>query len=404
LGSETSCNAIIERIVLNLPTITPEMIAYSRTRYALYFISTAYALFANWLLLETGASVFYRDLALRLSRHLVLQVSIVLALITISIVIIMIPLTYYSGFWLEHHYQLSSQTFSDWLVYTGKHLALGYGVSLLTFAIFFFLVKHFPTQWPYYLAGINTPIIIIMLFIAPVVFDPIFNKFVPMPDCALKVRIQKMLERAGVKDAPVYIADKSKDTNKLNAYVTGIGGTARVVIWDNLLKKMPDNQVMAVVGHELGHYRLHHLYIGLALVLLLNFLVIPINLHLAAPFIAALPAKWHLKGLSDMAIIPVLSMVTIFGSFLAAPATNAFSRFFEHQADEYALAIYGDRQSMAQAFVTLSEQNLSEPQPPKFIEFWLFSHPPLLKRIDFALKGSASFPDLQSQPEASAPP
>jgi Zn-dependent protease with chaperone function len=380
------------------------MIAYSRTRYALYFISTAYALFANWLLLETGASAFYRDLALRLSRSLILQTSIVLALVTISTVLIMVPLTYYGGFWLEHHYHLSSQSLFDWLADTAKHIALNYGVQLLTLAIFFFLVKNFPTKWPFFLAGINTPIIIFMLFIAPVVFDPIFNKFTPMQDCSLKERIVKMLARAGVKDAPVYVADKSKQTNKLNAYVTGIGGTARVVIWDNLLKKMPDNQIMAVVGHELGHYRLYHIYIGLALALLFNFLTIPINLYLAAPFAAALPDKWHIKGLSDLAIIPAISMVAIFFSFLAAPATNAFSRLIEHQADEYALAIYGDRESMANAFVTLSEQNLSEPDPPKFIEFWLFSHPPLLKRIQFALKGSASFPHLQSQPEASTQP
>lgn len=389
---------------MHLPTITPEMIAYSRTRYALYFISTAYVLFANWLLLETGASAIYRDLALRLSRNLFLQTSIVLALVTLSILLIMAPLTYYSGFWLEHHYHLSSQSLLNWLANVAKQVALSYAISLLTFSIFFFLTKNFPFHWPVIFAAINTPIIIIMVFIAPVVFDPIFNKFTPMPECALKTRIVKMLEKAGVQNAPVLVADKSEQTNKINAYVTGIGGTARVVIWDNTLKKLPGDQVMAIVGHELGHYCLHHIYIGLAIALLINFLAVPINSHLAAPFISALPAKWHLKGLSDIAILPVLSMVTIFASFLAAPASNAFSRFIEHQADEYALAIYGNREAMAQMFITLSEQNLSEPQPPKFIEFWLFSHPPLLQRIDFALKGSANFPHLQSQPEASTPP
>ena len=206
-----------------------------------------------------------------------------------------------------------------------------------------------------------------------------------MSDSPLKARIEELAAKAGAPNAPIYVADKSKQTNKLNAYVSGLAGSTHVVIWDTTLYKLPDDQVLSIVGHELGHYYLHHVYLDFLISVAINVLLIPVNMYLARPFIARLPSRWGICGLEDFAVLPALILAISVGTFLSDPIGNAWSRTQEHEADAFSLRVTGNGPALARAFVSLSEQNLSEPDPPPLIEFWLFSHPSLKNRINFAL-------------------
>jgi Zn-dependent protease with chaperone function len=247
-------------------------------------------------------------------------------------------------------------------------------------------VAKFPRRWSIVLWLIFIPFAVATTFLEPLIIEPIFNKVQIMSDGPLKRNISRLAQAAGLPGAPVFVVDKSKQTEKINAYVTGIGSSARIVIWDNTINRLPADQVLAVVGHELGHYALGHIYWGLLMVIGGQLLILLIAQKYAAAFIARLPVSWKLQGLHDMAIIPVIMLVSTLALFVADPVINAISRYQEHQADAYGLKLTGNGPAMASCFVSLAQQNLSEPDPPKWIEWWLFSHPTLRDRIEFALR------------------
>ncbi len=378
------------------------MIAYSHIRYAMYFLSIAYSISVNWLILNLGLSVASRNFGTVLSKRLYIQILAAVLLLTVLSFLLFLPFQLFNSFWLEHMFHLSSESFSSWFLDGLKGLALRM-VGGLFIALFFLFVKKFPKRWPILIASLNAFLIVAVMYIEPNIIEPIFNKFEPMPAGSLRTQIEVLLKRADLKDAPIFLVNKSKQTNKLNAYVTGIGNSARVVIWDNTVASMPEPQVLAVIGHELGHYKLNHLYIGLALALAANFAIVPFANPLANLTLRLAPKKWKLKDMSDPAVLPLINIILVLVSFFSAPFVNAVSRRMEHQADEYSLAVYGNRNALAEAFVTLSEHNLSEPNPPKLIEFWLFSHPSLESRIKFALQGTPHFPKQLVLPAESSP-
>jgi STE24 endopeptidase len=210
-----------------------------------------------------------------------------------------------------------------------------------------------------------------------------------MAEGTLKTEISKLADQAGIGGAPIFVVDKSRQSQKLNAYVTGIGNSARIVLWDNTVNKLPQDQVLSIVAHEIGHYVLMHIYIGFAIasaVLLAGLL--PAQRY-AEKLVAKLPSSWRISGLTDPAVIPAAMMLLTVINFISDPIVNSISRHEEHQADEFGLKLTGNGPAMARTFVSLSEQNLSLPDPPFWIEFWLFSHPTLKNRIDYALNAKS---------------
>ncbi len=366
------------------PTVTPQMQRYSRTRYALYFIGTAYELVALWAVLASGLSARLRRLTVPL-RYTLFQLAGYYALLTLALLAIHLPLTIYSGYSLEHEYGLSSQSFLDW----AGDLAKGVGVDVLTTVpvlwVLYWLIKHSPRRWVLWFWGALIPIIAFGIFLAPLVVDPLFNKFTPLPPSPLRTKIEALAAKAGIPDAPIYVVDKSKQTHKTNAYVTGIGSSARIVLWDTTLARMPQDQILAVVGHEMGHYVLKHLYWGFLMTVGGLLLVLPLAQKFTEGLLKRYGPHWGVHGMTDHAATPALLLTVALFSFLLAPVTNGVSREIEHEADAYGLQVTGNGPAMARALVSLSEQNLSDPNPPAFIKFWLFSHPPLQERIDFAL-------------------
>ncbi len=360
------------------------MTRYSRTRYALYFAGTAYSLLALWGTLATGLSARLRRLVQPL-RFSFFQLTSYYALLTLVLLVVHAPLTWYSGYYLEHAYGLSSQSAGAWM----GDLAKGVGVDVATTVPIlwglFWLIQRSPRRWALWFWGALIPLIAFGIFAAPLVVDPLFNTFTLMPPGPLKTQIEALAAKAGIPDAPVYVVDKSKQTHSTNAYVTGIGSSARIVLWDTTLQRMPPDQILAVVAHEMGHYVLKHLYWGFLMSVGGLLLLLPLAQKFVEGLVARFDPRWGVHGLTDYAATPALLLTVSLFIFLLAPITNGVSRAVEHQADAYGLAVAGNRPAMARAFVSLSEQNLSDPNPPAFIKFWLFTHPPLQERINFAL-------------------
>ena len=367
------------------PVVTPQMKRYSDIGYALYFVGTAYTLLALWLVLASGWSARLRRWSQPL-HYSFLRLLGYYALLAATLLALHSPLTFYSGYWLPHTYGLSSESFGGWLGDVLKSVGVSIATTVPILWLLFWLIARFPRRWSVWFWAALIPIIAFGIFAAPLVVDPLFNRFAPLPPGPLRAQIEALAAKAGIPNAPIYVVDKSKQTHETNAYVTGIGSSARIVLWDTMLPpRMPQDQVMAIVGHEMGHYVLKHLYWGFLLTVLGLLLALPLAQLFAEWLLRRFGPRWHLGGLTDYAATPALLLTVSLFSFLTAPITNGVSREVEHQADTYGLKITGNGPAMARAFVSLSEQNLSDPNPPPFIKFWLFTHPPLQERINFVL-------------------
>lgn len=376
---------VAANVQIPMPVVTPKMQRYSQTGYALYFVATVYELLALWGVLASGLSARLRDVAERAFRVKFFRLLTYYALLTLALAALQAPLTLFRGFWRPHAYGLSHQSFLSWLGDEGKSLGVDIVLNGLLLALLFWLIGRSPRRWALWLWGALIPLIAFGIFLAPLVLDPIFNKFTPMPPSPLRTQIHNLAARAGIPDAPIFIVDKSRQTETTNAYVTGIGSSARIVLWDTTLKRMPPDQTLAVVGHEMGHYVLKHLYLGFAESVLGLLIALPLVQLFVRWLVQRFGPRWKIHGLTDIAAVPVFLLALALFGFVSAPVVNVLSRKIEHDADAYGIAVTQDRAVMARAFVSLAEQNLSDPNPPPFITFWLFSHPPLGERIEFAL-------------------
>ena len=366
------------------PVVTPAMTRYSRIRWGLYFVGTAYELLALWGVLASGLSARLRRWTGALPGSFV-QLAAYYSLLTLALLIVQAPLTIYSGYTLSHEYGLSSQSVGGWLGDIGKNVAVGIATTVPILWLLFLLIRRSPRRWGVWFWAALVPIIAFGIFLSPLVIDPVFNKFTPLPSGPLRTRIEALAAKAGIPNAPVYVVDKSRQTHQTNAYVTGLGASARIVLWDTTLKRMPQDQILAVVAHEMGHYVLKHLVWGFAMTVGGLLVILPLAQKFAEWLVGRYGKRWGLSGLTDYAATPALLLTLALFGFFLAPLTNAVSREVEHQADAYGLRLNPNRAAMARAFVSLSEQNLSDPNPPVFVKFWLFTHPPLQERIDFAL-------------------
>jgi Zn-dependent protease with chaperone function len=252
-------------------------------------------------------------------------------------------------------------------------------------------------RWPrrawlvFWLASL--PLIATVVFVMPVLVDPLFDKFTPLAETQpqLVAEIEKVTQRGGL-DIPrerMFEMAASEKTRTLNAYVTGLGATKRVVVWDTTTREMNQAQTLFVFGHEMGHYVLNHIFKGLLLGCLGSLLLFWLAFRLAQRLVGRNAARWAINGLDDWASLPLILLVVTVLSFAGEPVANAFSRHLEHEADVYALEVTrgivpDNQRAAAEAFQILGEKALAHPNPPAFFKFWLFSHPPIAERLKFA--------------------
>ncbi|MFA7411864.1 MAG: M48 family metallopeptidase [Tissierellaceae bacterium] len=297
--------------------------------------------------------------------------------------LIKLPLNYYSSFYLSHKYGLSNQTLSRWLEVMVKNFLIN--DLILSFFIFIpvYLIYRSPRIWWLQLSFLIIPVIIFMVFISPFIIDPIFNKYTSIEDESLGQEIKALLHKANIEDASIYKVDKSKDTKTMNAYMTGILHSKRIVLWDTTIENLEESEVLSITAHEIGHYLEGHIWksivfssIGTILIMFLIFISSNWILDLSG-------GSFGIRKLYDIAAIPLLLLVLNFYTFLASPISNYVSRHMEVEADAYEVILAEDRESAVSAMEKLYKQSLGIPRPSKIFKLWYHTHPSLEERIEF---------------------
>ena len=364
--------------------VTEEMIRHSRIRDILYFAGFLYSVGVLILVLMSPISTRLRDLAEKVTKRRWVVSIIYVALFMIVTAVLQFPLAFYSGYVVPHQFDLSNQNFVQWLGDEGKELAVAIVLSCIAGALALFAIQTFKRWWLVIWIG-SIPLTIVLVVIAPVFIDPLFNRFDPLEDQVLKERLLDEAARAGIEGGRVYQVDKSKQTKTLNAYVTGLGPTKRIVMWDTLLNRMSRDEVVAVMAHEMGHYVLHHVWKGVAFSMLVSFVVLLIAQWAYGAGIRRWGGRWGVRGEGDAAALPWLLIIVAVVLFLLSPVINGYSRRIEHEADVFGLELMHLNEASATAFIKLAEQSKVNPRPHPFIEWWRYSHPSIARRIEFVL-------------------
>lgn len=367
-------------------------IAYSRAGYRLYFISVFWNLAVLVLLLRFGWFARMRDFAESGSHRRILQAAIFVPSVFAVLALWNLPMRVY---WhqLSLDYQQSVQPWDSWFWdWTKAHL-LTIAVAVIVIFLLFALIRNKPRSWWFYAWLGAIPFTLFLLFIAPWYIDPLFNKFQPLQEKypQLTDSIVRLTQAAGhpVPKDRILLMKASAKTNAINAYVTGLGSSARIVIWDTSIQKSSPDELLSIVGHELGHYVMHHVVTGGVFFLALLLPALYLAYRLLQWAIARWGNAWGIQNQSDWAALGVLLLTLNVMSFFGEPIGNAFSRREEHEADIYGLEVVqglvpNANEVAARAFQVLGEEDLDDPDPPKFIVFWLYTHPPLNDRLRLA--------------------
>ncbi|MBD3168939.1 MAG: M48 family metalloprotease [candidate division Zixibacteria bacterium] len=366
-----------------VPEPTDKAMSYYHSGNILWVITFLWALIVPALLLFTGFSAKIRTFASRIGRKWFFTFAIYMAIVTVIIFLLDLPLDFYRGFIRQHAYGLSNQTFGKWFSDALKGLMVAVPMTIFIMVGPYLLLKYAPRRW-WLWSGIGAvPIIIFLLIITPIYISPLFNDFGPMKDKELEAKILATAERAGIEGSRVFEVNKSVDTKAVNAYVTGFGGSKRIVLWDTLIEKLDDDEILFVMAHEMGHFVLKHVIWSV----IFMSAVLMVALYLAHRFSGFIIRKYkHRFGFekfSDIASYPLfIALVSIF-MFLTTPVFNSYSRWHERQADQFGLEVTRNNRAAATAFIKLQTENLANPRPGWLYKLWRSDHPPIAERVDF---------------------
>jgi STE24 endopeptidase len=295
-----------------------------------------------------------------------------------------LPLSFYSSHLLPHRFGQSNQDLKGWVLDQLKGVAIGAPLGLIVLELVY-LALRLTGGWWWLWTGAGMFVFTVLLSnLAPILIMPLFNKYVPLDEehADLAERLMKLAERAGTKVHGVFKFDMSKRTKAANAALTGIGNTRRIVLGDTLINEFSPDEIESVLAHELGH-QVHKdipILVGFSTVLTLG------GLYLASLGLNWTAGYFGFTSPGDIAGLPALAVVLGAFGLLTQPLINAFSRWRERLADEYALQSTGKGGAFASAFVRLANQNLGEVDPEKWVVFMFYDHPPLGERIKMAEK------------------
>jgi STE24 endopeptidase len=347
-------------------------------RFAEFFISIAVLL----IILFTGLSARLRDIASAMKRDF-FKWWLYFALLTIVLYILSFPADIYRNYMVEDQYGFMNQSFWQWWGEDLLSLLLTMIFGIIPVAGLYFVINRFRRWWLIF-SICAVPIAILFIVVAPVFIAPLFNKYDSLTDKSLEAKILALADKAGIPGSHVFEVNASKQSTKINAYVTGLFNTKRIVLYDTLIKGFTTDEILFVMGHEMGHYVMNHIWIGLAVLLVFLLCV----LWLINRFIHDLIHRWRrtlgFERIQDVASLPLLMLCMTVISFFAQPVTNTASRVMEHSADTFGMDISQvPGEVAASAFDKLSVYNMSDPDPSTLVEFWFYDHPAIKKRIEY---------------------
>ncbi|MGA8087722.1 MAG: M48 family metallopeptidase [Terracidiphilus sp.] len=374
------------------PDKLAQAIALNKIRVSLDFAGSLWGLIVLGLLLASGAAAWLDAFARETTRRRWLQGVLFFSILLAILALVNLPLDA-MGHAASLRYRISVQSWPGWLADQGKGLAVSSGIGVPLALLSNWIVRISPRRYWLWLWMISIPLIMIAVFLAPMVLDPLFNKFEPLEKkhAALVGKLEEVVARTGTAIPPdrMFLMKASEKTNGINAYVTGIGSSKRFVMWDTTTDRMPDDEIMFIFGHESGHYVLNHIPTMLAELVVGLFFVFWACAHLAESMVRRFGERWKIGPVASRAGFLTLFFAFSIAGFLMTPVGNAVSRHYEHEADIYGQeAMHGlvpDPQKTAvSSFNHLGEAWLDDPNPNAFVEFWSYSHPSVQERAEFA--------------------
>jgi STE24 endopeptidase len=347
---------------------------------------------ALWFLVATGLGGRIVRAVSCVSSQNWLQGLVVISAWLLILVLLELPASL-----VAHHvnlrYGISVEGWGAWWVDWLKSLALNLVVGIFVLSVLYAMLRRLPRRWWVAFWAFTVVIVVIGTYIAPLVVDPLFNHFEPLAqtDPALVQKLEEVADRGGLQipKGRIFLMDASRRYTSPNAYVTGIGSSKRIVVWDTTLKEESPSEILFTYGHEQGHYVLHHILKGIAFAAAMFFIIYWFGSRLLVWLVRCKGAVWKIDAVSDWSSLGLVLLLVSVLSFFTEPLANSFSRMIEHQADVYGQeVIHGlvpdPRATVVQSFCSDAVLWLDNPSPNHFVEFWTYSHPSTEERAEFA--------------------
>ncbi len=362
------------------------------------FLSTV---FVMWLLLRFRWSAGMRNLAERITRFRPIQTALYWIQFSLATAILTFPMTVYEGYFREHKYGLLNQTFGPWMREQLIALAVVVVLGAILVVPLVGLVRLLGKSWWVWGATLMIVFFAFVSLIEPVYLAPLFNNYTRLEDPRIRDPILNMANANGIPATDVWEFDASRQSNRVSANVGGFGHTQRISLNDNLLKRCTLAEIEPVMGHEMGHYILNHEYKGLIMngvVIVIGFAFLNWGIAFA---LARWGQQWDIRGITDVAALPLAVIVFSVYFFLMTPVSNSITRTMEYEADMFGLNVSRQPDGEANVDLMLGEYRKLSPGPVE--EFILFDHPSGRTRITAAMRWKAGHPESESPEEVARP-
>ena len=353
---------------------------YSTVKNFLFFLGVPFEWLVYFFILVFGVSKKFEEWSKQTTRFSFGQTAIYLFYLSLLTFLLAFPLQYIS-YHFSRAYKISAQTFPQWMKNELIDFWISYVLMFILVFVLYALMKKFKKKWWLAAWALFVPFTVFMMYVQPVLIDPLYNDFYPLKNKQLEIKILDLADKAEIPTDHVYEVNKSKETNALNAYVTGIGGNARIVLWDTTLKKLNEEEVLFVMAHEMAHYVKKHIYIGIGSYLTLAFFGFWLAARWMEKMVNKHGEKLKIKELSQLRTLPLFLLVISMMTFASSPFSNALSRFEERQADAYAIEMTQNKEAAISAFQKLAREGLSEVKPPGLVKIFRYGHPAMAERI-----------------------
>ncbi len=291
-----------------------------------------------------------------------------------------LPLDFVRGFLVEKYFKLSNETLWGWLFDEAKSFAISLILSLLSIQVFYLVIRNFVSSWWLILSVVWIFFSVVITKVMPVVFLPLFYKYLPLENDDLKQRVLRLAEKGGIKLLDVCRIDFSRKTVKANAALIGLGRTRRVILGDTLSGEFTNDEVETVVAHEFGHFKLHHMWSLLGF----SAAITVLSFYVLFGVFEGLVSTTGASAIWDFSLLPILMLMSFLAGFLMKPVYNLYSRVLESSADRYALQITGEPDVFISMMTKLADRNLSDMEPGLVRKIFFYDHPPIRERIKMA--------------------
>ncbi|MGE7023052.1 M48 family metallopeptidase [Solibacillus cecembensis] len=353
----------------------------SKIRNFLFFIAMPFEWLLYFVILITGISRLFEGLSPSQHKWAIWRNAKYLFLLSLLLFVLQFPLDYFR-YVLSKSYGISTQLFSSWMRDNVINFWMSFGMSVIVVTVLYWLIKKSPKRWWLSAWTLTVPFSIFLMFIQPVVIDPIYNDFSPLKDKALETKVLSLAQQADIPSNHVYEVNMSEKTNALNAYVTGIGENSRIVLWDTTLNRLTDEEILFIMAHEMGHYVKKDIYLNITVYLLMTLIGLWGIAKIMPWMIRRYGSILKIKQMSSIHSLPLFLLISSFLVFFSSPLSNAVSRYQEARADEYAMELMENPEAAISTFQQLTKVGLGEVNPSVLVKWFRYSHPPMLERIN----------------------